>query len=89
MILDALPASQKCFADWADFAKACVERPGDVRSRGTTGVFVEAKTLKERQVDVGGLMEGWGFERVLTVMRKGRDRRVKGEEGEMKALPKL
>jgi len=86
MILDGLGASRKCYENWAAFVSGCVER--SERVRRTRGVFVEAKTLRERVVDVGEL-GGWMFEEVLGRMREARAKRMKGEEGEGKALPKL
>jgi len=92
LMLDHLRASGRCFEEWAAWARGCVEGGGVVEGRGSRGWFVEAGMGDKREVDVGGLggeVGVGGFEEVLGRMREARGRRARGEEGEMKALPKL
>ncbi len=47
--LSRLPQAQSLFAKWADFCRACVERPSAIKTRGT---FTSADKMQERSVDV-------------------------------------
>lgn len=88
LMLDHLPGSGRFFEGWAEWVRGCVEGPGKVVGRG---VFVEVGG-REREVDVRGLGEEvgvGGFEEVLGRMREAMGKRVRGEEGEAKVLPKL
>lgn len=52
MVLEGLPGGRRCFEGWAKFIKDVVERPESVV---TKGVYIEARTLKETEVDVEAL----------------------------------
>ncbi len=88
MLLDALPASKMCYENRARFCRECVERPDELRRKGSKGAFIEAGTLKLKSVDVSSL-SGFTFEQVRERMKATRDKKLRGEEGEAKALPKL
>lgn len=66
MILRGAEASRRCFGDWAAFVTAVTEEPGRVRTRA---VVVAARTLGEREVDVGTLSP-WSWEETVEWMRK-------------------
>lgn len=78
--------SRVCVEWWAGFCVGAVE--GRVEEGGK-GVFVEARTLREREVEVGGGGKVWGDEEVWGMMREQRGRRERGEEGEAKIVPRL
>ncbi|MCJ1376668.1 hypothetical protein MMC20_007913 [Loxospora ochrophaea] len=79
------------FRHWAAFAKRVVGegRKGGTEAVVTSGKWVEAKTLKEKEVDVGGLLPELTDEEVDRLMGEGMVKRSKGIEGEAKVLPKL
>ncbi|KAL2355408.1 alpha/beta hydrolase fold-domain-containing protein [Cryomyces antarcticus] len=84
MMFDGLETSRRCMAGWGRFAQACVESPEAVRTGGT---LVEARTAREREVDVGGI-SGYSFEEVRGFMERAREKRLLGWEREGKSLPK-
>ena len=49
MLLDGTPGSNKCFQDWAKFISEVTSNPASVRSRAWS---VEAKSLKEKELDL-------------------------------------
>ena len=63
-----LPQSQKVFAKWADFCRACVENPKAIETKGT---FILADDMQERSVDVKDLLD-LPFEEVRRRMDKAR-----------------
>lgn len=88
MVLDGgwHKGSRVCFERWAGFCTRAVE----ARVQEARGVFVEARSLEEREVRVGG--EGgkeWGYEEVVGMMREQRGKRERGEDGEAKLMPRL
>ncbi|KAI9704439.1 MAG: hypothetical protein M1836_007302 [Candelina mexicana] len=85
ILLVGLGGSKMAFECWTRFIVACVERPESVRTKGR---FVEAKTLKETEVDVTKVSD-FEFEEVLKRMKEARERRVTGDETEAKTMPKL
>ena len=62
------PQTQKVFAKWADFCRACVEDP---RAIETKGMFTVADDMQERPVDVKDLLD-LSFEEVKQRMDKAR-----------------
>ena len=52
--LNRLPQSQKVFAKWADFCRACVANPKAIETKGT---FTLADDMRERSVDVKDLLD--------------------------------
>ncbi|KAL9026204.1 MAG: hypothetical protein Q9196_005092 [Gyalolechia fulgens] len=90
MIFDQLPASRKHDKDWADF---CATVAGNTVAEGvakleTKGTWFAAKTCKETDVDVMSLAV-CSQEEVDERMRRAREARMQGEEGETKIMPKL
>ena len=63
-----LPQVQKVFGNWANFCRTCVEQPKAISAKGT---FTEMDDLREREVDVGGLIN-LSFEEVKHRMEKAR-----------------
>ncbi|MCJ1300409.1 hypothetical protein MMC08_003206 [Hypocenomyce scalaris] len=76
--------SRKCFESWAEFCSQAVER----KIGGSSGKFVAARSLKEREMPVGG-EEAWNDEEVYRRMKDRREKRARGEEGAAKILPRL
>ena len=66
--LNGLPQSQKVFAKWAEFCRACVEDPKAIETKGT---FTLADDMQERSVDVKNLLD-LPFEEVKQRMDKAR-----------------
>lgn len=66
--LNLLPQTQKLFEKWADFCRACVERPRAIKTRGT---FTSADDMQETSVDVEHQLD-LSFEEVKRRMEKGR-----------------
>ncbi|KAI9717277.1 MAG: hypothetical protein M1812_004804 [Candelaria pacifica] len=85
MMLMGLGGSKKAFESWTGFITACVERPDSLT---TKGIWVEAKTLNEKDIDVTKAST-FDFEEVMRMMKESRERRVTGNETEAKAMPKL
>lgn len=52
MLLDGTPGSRKCFEDWAKFITAVTMNPASIKTRAWA---VEAKTLKEKELDMAKL----------------------------------
>ena len=75
----------KNFSDhWAGFC-TMVAAGTDIDTRGT---FYEAKTCKEREIDVEDL-SSFSEEEVMRKMRAAQEARREGTEGEAKAMPRL
>ena len=66
--LSRLPQAQNLFAKWADFCRACVERPKAIKTRGT---FTSADDMRERSVDVENQL-GLSFDEVKQRMNTAR-----------------
>lgn len=76
-MLGHLPAAQKFFDGWGGFVRDVVERPGEIKTKGTK---YEAKTLKESEIDVESVcgfgreeLMGWMDERVGKMSAKRPD----------------
>lgn len=78
------PMSKRCFKDWTDFCGDVVQGK-EIKTRG---VWFQAKSQKETEVDVEGLI-AIGDEEVKDGMEKAMEARHLGKEGEAKILPKL
>lgn len=85
MLLMGLEGSKKGFESWTGFITSCVQRPESIRTKGK---LVEAKTLKESEIDVTKASE-YEFEDVIRRMKDAMERRVTGNETEAKTMPKL
>ena len=81
----ALPASVKCFEQWADFCKSVT---GDSQKVATGGIWYEAKTLKQKEMKVEALAP-LDDEEVEERMRAAMEARREGWEGEAKLMPRL
>lgn len=89
-ILEGLPASKRFFADWAGFCMQVVD-PSE-KPVSTKGVWFEAKTGKEKEVDVKtiGVMSEEDVLRRMREVRKLRGgREMTVDEVEEKISPKL
>ena len=84
MMLLGSPMSKRCYGDWTCF---CREVTKGVEP-GTRGLWFEAKTQREREVDVTALAP-IEDEVVRELMERARKARDLGVEGEAKILPKL
>lgn len=84
MILVGTPMSKRCNNDWTDFCKSVVEG----KEIETKGLWFQAKTGREKDVDVEGLAVLDDCE-VKVRMNGAREARHVGKEGEGKLLPKL
>ncbi|KAL6718985.1 hypothetical protein ACLMJK_003220 [Lecanora helva] len=84
LILLGTPMSKRCFKDWTNFCRRVVKGE-DVQ---TKGLWFQARSQKEREVDVRGLAKIEDSE-VKSRMDDARERRHIGLEGEAKILPKL
>lgn len=78
------PMSKRCFKDWTDFCGDVVQGK-EIKTRG---VWFQAKSQKETEVEVEGLI-AIGDEEVKDGMEKAMEARHLGKEGEAKILPKL
>ena len=76
------PMSKRCFTDWTDFYTKVVKG----ESVSTKGLWFQAKTQKEKQVDVTGLAVLDDAE-VEKRMDDAKEARHLGKEGEAKILP--
>lgn len=87
MMLEGIGESRLHYSEYGKFCRDMVEKKGDV---GTNGVFVLAKTLKRREVDVRTGLTDLSDEQAGELMRKGRQR-IEGKraEGEVEARPML
>ena len=84
LMLLGSPMSKRCFGDWTDFCKVVTKGV----EPSTRGLWFEAKTQKETEVDVAALAP-ISDEEVRERMEKARKARDLGIEGEAKVLPKL
>lgn len=84
LILLGSPMSKRCFKAWTGFYKAVVTGE-EVETRA---VWLQAKTLKEVEVEIEGLAT-LGDEEMRERMEQAREARHLGTEGEAKILPKL
>ena len=84
MMLLGSPMSKRCFKDWSSFCTVVTKGV----EPSTRGLWFEAKTQKETEVDVAALAPV-GDEEVRELMEKARKARDLGIEGEAKVLPKL
>lgn len=82
LILLGSPMSKRSFKDWTDFYARVVKGEKVM----TKGLWFEARTQKEREVDVEGLAI-FGDAEVKERMDKAREARHLEEEGEAKAMP--
>lgn len=85
MMLEGLKGGNMFFEKWAGFIKEAVEKPEEIKTRGT---FVMAKKLERKNVDVTTL-RSFSDEEVLKMMKDAQDKRMRGEETEAKVMPKL
>jgi acetyl esterase/lipase len=85
MMLEGHKGGNMFFDEWAGFIKTAVEKPGDLKTRGT---IVTPKKLVRKSVDIATL-RSWSEDEVLKMMKNAQDNRLKGFETEAKALPKL
>ena len=85
MLFGHLEGSKKCFSSWTTFIKDVV----DGKPMQTNGVLFAAKTYKETELNVTELLSEISDEEVDRRMNDAREKRVTGEEGEAKALPRL
>ena len=84
MMLLGSPMSKRCYGDWAYFCKVVTKGV----EPSTRGLWFEAKTQREREVDVKGLAR-ISEKEVRERMERARKARDLGVEGEAKVLPKL
>ena len=70
--LSRFPQSQKVFAKWADFCRACVENPKAIKTKGT---FTLTDNMQERSVEIKDLLN-LPFEEVKRRMDKARTEAV-------------
>ena len=84
MMLLGSSMSKRCYGDWAYFCKVVTKGV----EPSTRGLWFEAKTQREREVDVKALAR-IGEEEVRERMERDRQARDLGVEGEAKVLPKL
>jgi acetyl esterase/lipase len=76
--------AERCFADWGEWARRCVEEPAGLK---TFGRVVKAKGGLDDDLDV--LKVGTiGLEEARRLTREAKVRRLKGWEKEGKAMPK-
>ena len=80
-----LPASVKCFDNWAEFCKQVTGAREEVETKGT---WYEAKTNKETDMKVEELILV-GDGELERLMKAAREARREGTEGEAKLLPRL
>lgn len=85
LIFEHLNGGKRCFASWTQFMKDVVEG----KAIQTSGVLFAAKTLKEAELTVTELLNDISDEDVDRRMEEGRKKRMKGEEGETKMVPRL
>jgi acetyl esterase/lipase len=76
--------SERCFADWGEFARKCVEDPQSLK---TFGRVVKAKGGLDDDLDVKTLGT-IGLEEARRLTGEAKERRLKGYEKEGKAMPK-
>ena len=84
LMLLGSPMSKRCFADWTYFCNVVAKGV----EPSTRGLWFEAKTQKETEVDVAALAP-ISDEEVRERMERARTARDLGVEGEAKVLPKL
>ena len=84
LMLLGSPMSKRCFGDWTYFCNVVTKGV----EPSTRGLWFEAKTQKETEVDVAALAP-ISDEEVRERMEKARKARDLGVEGEAKVLPKL
>ena len=84
LMLVGSPMSKRCFVDMANFGKVVTKGV----EPSTRGLWFEAKTQKETEVDVAALAP-ISDDEVRERMESARKARDLGIEGEAKILPKL
>jgi hypothetical protein len=76
--------SERCFGDWGEWARKCVEEPGSLK---TFGRVVKAKGGLDDDLDVTTL-GAIGLEEARRLTREAKGRRLMGWEKEGKGMPK-
>jgi acetyl esterase/lipase len=76
--------SERCFADWGEFARRCVEDPQSLK---TVGRVVKAKGGPDDSLDVASL-SNIDLAEAKRLIKEAKIRRLKGYEKEGKAMPK-
>ncbi|KAF1986940.1 hypothetical protein K402DRAFT_331297 [Aulographum hederae CBS 113979] len=85
MMLEGLDSGKMFFTSWGKWCREAVDRPTEMK---TEGWFVTAKKLDRKPVDMEALST-WTDEEVSEKMKDARNKRLKGQEKEGKALPRL
>ncbi|TID24920.1 hypothetical protein E2P81_ATG04027 [Venturia nashicola] len=88
LILELLgdKGSEMCLESWGANIKTMVERPEEIKTKGT---WITVKKHEKFDVDVAGLMGEMSDEEVLERMRAVRKRRIGGNNPEAKQVPRL
>ena len=88
LVLLGSPMSKRSFKDWSEFCTKAVKGRDKEAEVETQGLWFEARTGREVEMDVKSL-DAVGDEEVTRRMRDARGARFTGREGEAKLLPKL
>jgi hypothetical protein len=86
LIFEKSAGTAICFGAWAEFCKDVTEGKGNIKTQGT---FFEAKTLKQREVDVTKLID-FDDSEVLRLMKELQEKRIRlMSKDPAQAVPKL